>query len=230
MARYAIGDIHGCLVTFKALLNKINLNRYDELYLLGDYINKGPDSKGVLDYLMQLQREGYQLHCIRGNHDQFLIDACEKGDDLIALPAEDRELTLKSFGVKKLSQIPADYITFLKRCPLILELPDFVLVHGGLNFSLPNPLHTSATDILNLKQIHPDRSKLNNRILLHGHLPIPVQQIKSAVQTKDAAVNLDGGCVYYRNRNLSRLIALNLDNFKLTVQINAEMPYKIKIK
>ena len=51
MNKYAISDIHGCLKTFKALLTKLDFSKQDELYLLGDYIDRGPDSKGVIDYI-----------------------------------------------------------------------------------------------------------------------------------------------------------------------------------
>jgi len=53
---FAISDIHGCVKTFKKLvIDIINLSKEDKLYLLGDYINKGPDSKGVIDFIFTLQ-------------------------------------------------------------------------------------------------------------------------------------------------------------------------------
>ena len=70
MHRFAISDIHGCAKTFEALLDRIALSTQGELYLLGDYLDRGPDSKGVLDLIFRLQREGYAVHCLRGNHEQ----------------------------------------------------------------------------------------------------------------------------------------------------------------
>ena len=55
MTRYAIGDIHGGSKTFRALLDTLNLKHNDRLYLLGDYVDRGNDSKGVLDLILQLQ-------------------------------------------------------------------------------------------------------------------------------------------------------------------------------
>ncbi len=69
MRKLAIGDIHGCNKTFKALLDQINLSKDDELTLLGDYIDRGPDSKGVIDTIINLQSSGYQVRALRGNHD-----------------------------------------------------------------------------------------------------------------------------------------------------------------
>ncbi|MFT5168289.1 MAG: serine/threonine protein phosphatase 1, partial [Saprospiraceae bacterium] len=64
MKQYAISDIHGCAKTFKALLEQISFSKEDVLYLLGDYVDRGPDSKGVIDHIWQLQSEGYTVFCL----------------------------------------------------------------------------------------------------------------------------------------------------------------------
>jgi serine/threonine protein phosphatase 1 len=72
--RFAATDIHGCLKTFRHLVEiELCLRTTDTLYLLGDYVNKGPNSAGVLDYIVQLQAAGFQVHCLRGNHEQELL-------------------------------------------------------------------------------------------------------------------------------------------------------------
>ncbi|MEO6813790.1 MAG: metallophosphoesterase, partial [Ginsengibacter sp.] len=64
---FAIGDIHGCIHTFKKLLlDKIKVDKSDKIYCLGDYIDRGHDSKGVIDFILQLRSEGYEIHTIRG--------------------------------------------------------------------------------------------------------------------------------------------------------------------
>ena len=61
----AISDIHGCARTFKKLvLEKVVLDKQDTLFLLGDYINKGPDSKGVLDFIFELKNSGFNVQCL----------------------------------------------------------------------------------------------------------------------------------------------------------------------
>ena len=137
--RFAATDLHGCLRTFRYLVEEeLQLRPDDHLYLLGDYVNKGPDSAGVLDYLMQLQATGYQVQCLRGNHDQKLLDTIfSRGDgDMWRTPAE-QAMTLASFGVARPSQIAPRYVQWLAALPLQLELPDFLLVHAGFNFALP---------------------------------------------------------------------------------------------
>ena len=77
MARiFAIGDIHGCSNTFKRLLlDKIKIRKSDIIYCLGDYIDRGIDSKGVIDFILELRAEGYTIYTLRGNHEQMMLDA-----------------------------------------------------------------------------------------------------------------------------------------------------------
>ena len=74
---FAITDIHGCANTLDALLDQIGLSQSDHLYLLGDYIDRGPRSKEVLDILLALQRKQYPMTVLRGNHEQLFLDALQ---------------------------------------------------------------------------------------------------------------------------------------------------------
>jgi serine/threonine protein phosphatase 1 len=73
----AISDIHGNNKTFLDLLDKIALTKDDELYLLGDYIDRGPDSKGVIDTIWKLMDDNYRVFCIKGNHEEMLFRGIE---------------------------------------------------------------------------------------------------------------------------------------------------------
>lgn len=231
MARYALSDIHGCLVTFQKMLEEvIQLQPQDHLYLLGDYINKGPDSKGVLDYIFSLLRQGYHITCLRGNHDQIILDAIDKGEHTVWLTEEDKQKTLENFGVAHFQDIAPEYVVFIRSMPLLVLLDDYVLVHAGLDFSLSNPLLTSNHQLLNTKHMQVSLSKLGERTLIHGHLPVPLTTIEQAVTKKKASINLDAGCVYYRNREFGHLCALHLDKLSLFSIPNAEAPYPIKVK
>ncbi|UOQ73322.1 metallophosphoesterase family protein [Hymenobacter cellulosilyticus] len=138
MARYVTTDIHGCLHTFRHLIEKVlDLQPADELYLLGDYVNKGPDSRGVLDYLMDLPRRGYQVQCLRGNHDQELLDAARGRTHLSWASQADRSMTLKSFDITDCTAIPEPYLAWLETLPYELDIPGFTLVHAGYDFRLP---------------------------------------------------------------------------------------------
>ena len=73
MRQFVIGDVHGCKATLVALLEKINAQWDDEIYFLGDYIDRGRDSKGVLDTIFTLIEVGYKVTCLTGNHEAMLL-------------------------------------------------------------------------------------------------------------------------------------------------------------
>ena len=78
---FVIGDIHGCLDEFKRLVNKIDWNpEKDRIILLGDYIDRGPDSKGVVDYVLEIMELSPRIQCLMGNHEALFLDYLS-GDD-----------------------------------------------------------------------------------------------------------------------------------------------------
>lgn len=94
---YCVSDIHGCSKTLRALLRSISLTPTDTVYFLGDYVDRGPDSKGVLDIVMGMPN----AICLKGNHEDMMLKALEPtaGYDTKRLWMENGgEPTLKSFG------------------------------------------------------------------------------------------------------------------------------------
>src|SRR5574340_376577 len=74
--RFVIPDVHGCARTLRRLVEEVLvLEKADCLYLLGDYIARGPRSREVLDILLALPEEGYQVSPLRGNHEEMFITA-----------------------------------------------------------------------------------------------------------------------------------------------------------
>lgn len=229
MARYATSDLHGCLRTVRyAVETKVRLRPTDELYVLGDYVNKGPDSCGVLDYLMQLQAAGFQVYCLRGNHDQELLDAVYGRTAATWASAADRALTLQSFGVAEANHIPASYLRWLDSLPHQLDIPGFTLVHAGFNFRLPpDKMRQDWSTMLNIKQFVFDASRLQGRRLLHGHVPTPTAAVQRQIADRQGAISLDTGCVYRHNPELAHLAVLDLDTFQLQLCPNQEEDYPI---
>jgi serine/threonine protein phosphatase 1 len=229
--RFAATDLHGCLRTFRYLVEQeLRLHPTDHLYLLGDYVNKGPDSRGMLDYLMQLQYFGYQVHCLRGNHEhELLATICgtPNANDMWKLNAE-RNMTLASFGVAQAADIPIQYVQWMAALPLTLELPDFVLVHAGFDFALPPAkMRQDVHTMLYTKSFVFDPSRLAGKRLLHGHVPTPVVEVKEKVDAHAGAIGLDTGCVFLQNSELRHLAALDLDSWQLHLVENREDPYPI---
>ncbi len=230
MARYALTDIHGCVLTFKALvLEQLKLQKTDELYILGDLVNKGPDSKGVIDFILELREQQYQVHCLRGNHDHMLLKAAKKGPKALSLTDTEQRLVLESFGIEQFEDLPKEYRVFLKSLPYYLELPDYYLVHAGFNFAKED-IFEDKDAMLNLRGYEVNWSKLANKNLLHGHTPTALHSIKKTVSHKKPRVNLDAGCVYYRNAAYGNLVAMDLDTQQLFTQSNQDRPYPVARK
>src|SRR5690348_12378540 len=108
----AIGDIHGCARTFRRLLEKVELDRADTLYLLGDLIDRGPDSKGVIEMILKLLEDGFDIRPIRGNHEELMLLAIRSGvfEDLLDWLENGGGSTLMSYGVDYPSDIPMEHI------------------------------------------------------------------------------------------------------------------------
>ena len=136
MARWAITDIHGCCQTFINMVEKeLQITKEDELFLLGDYIDRGKDSKGVFDYIMHLQSENFKIQCLMGTHEDMLIEAFHNPLALSSWLRNGGIETLKSFDAKEVTDIPQKYIDFIKNLKLYIELDDYWLVHAGFNFN-----------------------------------------------------------------------------------------------
>lgn len=230
MARYALTDVHGCAQTLKALvLGKLKLQKQDELYVLGDLVNKGPDSKGVIDFIIHLQKQHYNVQCLRGNHDQMLLKAAAKGETALSLSPPEKELVLQSFGIHEFEQLAPKYVAFLSNLPYYLELPDYFLVHAGFDFKQDN-IFKDKEAMLNIRDYKPLPAKLNNKRLLHGHTPVALHTIKKSVAHINYSLNLDAGCVYYKNASYGNLLAIDLDSQELFIQPNEDRPYPVRRK
>lgn len=223
--RFVVGDIHGCYETFHALVNKkIKLTKKDHLYLLGDYINKGPKSKKTLNYILKLIEDGYQVFPLRGNHEDELLDAAKrKKPNLLKWTVRKSPDLLKKNG-----EVRKKHIDFIASLPYYYELPGFFLVHGGFNFEALNPL--KDTNAMLWKRMSEKDVKYIGRkiIVINGHQPLPLDTIRSRVFRRAKIIGLDNGVCYTKktkNREYVRmgnLCALNIDTFKLTVQPNIE--------
>ena len=77
----AIGDIHGCSRAFDTLIDAVSPEPDDQIITLGDYVDRGPDSRGVLDRLVALH-DGGRLIALRGNHDAMMLEARRRTDPL----------------------------------------------------------------------------------------------------------------------------------------------------
>src|SRR5215218_1348691 len=98
MPRYAISDIHGCCKTFRYMVEEVlHLQASDQLFLLGDYIDRGPDSKGVIDFILELRAKGYRVETLMGNHEFMMLETWEDASYLPLWLRNGGDTTLASF-------------------------------------------------------------------------------------------------------------------------------------
>lgn len=238
MARtLAIGDIHGCFKTLKTLLEeKIAIQKSDTLIFLGDYIDRGPDTKSVIDYLMALDAEGFTCIFLRGNHEQTLIDALENQLTLkkgwFSKPKNKifeawfeglggRE-TLQSYSLLELTGFPESHLEWLKSSVFYHKNEHFYFVHAGFNFT-ENDILSDPKAMLWTREFEYDAHKAGNRKIVHGHVPVKLDFLKECLSLpKIGFIPLDTGCVYKDRPGMGYLSAYDFSTETLYSLKNCE--------
>lgn len=222
MSNYAITDIHGCAKTFRKLITEIiKLEKTDHLYLLGDYIDRGPDSKGVIDFIFELREQGYHVTTLRGNHEQMLLESHKSPRHYQGWVMNGGGATLESFGAKGILQIPRPYLKFFSELDYYAETDTAFLVHAGFNFDHPNFLEDTQA-MMWLRNMKIDHDALKGKHVVHGHTPTPLTEIRKMVDNKETEINIDNGCKWAEMAVMGNLLALDLDTLELFVQENIE--------
>ena len=230
MARYAISDIHGCYKSFMALLEKIGFGKDDQLYLLGDLIDRGPASKMVIDEIIAMRENGNFVECLTGNHEWMFAEAIDETIPYVwdwhrfkRWIQNGGGTTMMNFGYKRiddLKQIDAKYPAFLKSCKPFIELERCYLVHAGFNFKAED-MWKDFTSMYWIRNWYPDidPEKINGKIIIHGHQPRHFETLETDIQKMEQPViDIDCGCVWNIRTGHGRLCALDLDSYKVTFQ------------
>lgn len=167
----AIGDIHGCLDALEGLLGAIELTQDDTLVVLGDMIDRGPDSAGVIERLVGLVAD-CRLIPLVGNHEQMMLEAASK-------PSQERfwlqnggQATLASYG-GKLSMMPSHHRTFFKHCQLCFESERHFFIHANYHPAMEfsrQPLDLALWQHIDRTLPPPHRS---GKMAVVGHTPQP---------------------------------------------------------
>lgn len=226
--KFAISDIHGCLQSFKALLNRIELQKEDELYLLGDYVDRGPDSKGVIDQIIKLRAAGHTVHCLMGNHENAMIQARTDDEVLDTWLRWGGQATLASFNIHSpfgIQDIPQQYWSFLESLEYYLEVDNYLLVHGGFNFEVKDPFGDTQAMMYIRNWYHQMNTQwLDGRIIVHGHTPTEKTTIKERRRYLEfsPALGIDNGCGFLDRPDHGRLCAFELNSRELYFQPNVE--------
>ncbi len=136
----AVGDLHGHYGLLRKVCGEVLPAQPagTRLVFLGDYIDRGPDSRLILEALMACQAQRPETVLLMGNHERMLLDAM-RGHRTELFLANGGWETLRSFGLtlETLHQLPEPYLEFLRSLPLYHETEDYIFVHAGLKPGLP---------------------------------------------------------------------------------------------
>lgn len=175
MRRFVIGDIHGCAKALRSLIETIDPKPEDELIFLGDYVDRGPNSKDVVEQLLELQRR-CQLVALRGNHEIMLLGVALGGLDSEAWLRCGGQATLASYG-GSLEKIPPAHFEFFQGLRPYYETDDAIFVHAGYQFDCEISRQDEVTTYWgHLTSPLPPRHCSGKRVFV-GHTPQPGGEI-----------------------------------------------------
>ncbi len=206
MSLIAIGDVHGCALTLDALIRSLDIGADDHLVFIGDYIDRGPDSKGVIDRLFAL-REKHTCTFLQGNHEELMLGYLDDGEyDLWAINGG--VATLESYGaVGNGSVIPEEHVEFVRETKMYLETDEFFFVHAGLKpgLTIAENLEVGDEMVYLWERGHLKATDLPwEKTVVCGHTPVPEPM------DTEKLINIDTGCVFYTHPSLGHLTAVRL--------------------
>ena len=206
MHYFVIGDIHGCYKQLEKILTYWNPEK-ERLVFLGDYIDRGPDSKRVLEKVMGLHKT-HEAIVLSGNHEEMLLNFIE--DPIGEFPVffhNGGQETLESFGL--LGSDPdffadaflkkhASVLKFLKEDTLdYYETPDFVFVHAGVDPHIDN-WRESGENFKWIRTSFHISPNPTGKTVVFGHTPTEYlnKDGSSHIWSTDNKIGIDGGCVF----------------------------------
>jgi serine/threonine protein phosphatase 1 len=188
---YAVGDIHGRMDLLEKLLVQIKTHagqekRQNSLVFLGDYVDRGPQSKDVVDYLMRMQWPGWDIVYLRGNHDQAVLDFLEDASFYRAWREFGAAETLLSYGVTPprfdaegafakahddfLRKCPESHVEFLRSLPFFHIVGDYMFVHAGVRPGIALD-RQSPEDMMWIREEFLFSDLRLDKVIVHGHSP-----------------------------------------------------------
>jgi serine/threonine protein phosphatase 1 len=194
MLTYAIGDVHGCLAKLLRLLDRClhhSGGRAHRFVFVGDYIDRGPDSCGAIETLIELQGErGDDVICLRGNHEALMLEALDTGDPILWFMNGAAE-TLASYGVEHPSALPPQHVDWVAALPFWFDDGQRYFVHAGVNPALPLDRQTDR-DRLWIREPFLTSTRDFGRLIVHGHTPMRT----GLPDLRPNRLNIDTGAVY----------------------------------
>ncbi|MEM7627464.1 MAG: metallophosphoesterase family protein [Planctomycetota bacterium] len=170
MPTFAIGDIHGCLTALQTLAATVPFKAKDKLIVLGDYVDKGPDTAGVLDWLCD-RWAGGNLVALLGNHDLLMLEARESAANFDVWMDCNGHTTLASYDLPlrraSLDKIPKKHWKFLESTELYYENKTHFYVHGNVDPDLP--LKKQPEYLLLWEKFYDPSPHMSGKTMVCGH-------------------------------------------------------------
>lgn len=214
MRTYAIGDVHGCRDSLVDLLAEITHEPLfdwcqDRFVFLGDYVDRGPDTKGVLDVVMELQSSmPGSVTCLRGNHEDMMLDThAGRSFDWLSNGGYN---TLKSFGVDAIAGVPPQYIDWIKSLKLFYQDEYRFYVHAGIDPWDPLDQQIAHPEVYKntwmwVRHEFLNKQRLYDKLIVHGHTVTPYDSSAGHARCTTAPnvlpnrVNVDTAAVFGGN-------------------------------
>jgi len=203
---YAVGDVHGCLPELELVLQFLKLSEKitakDIVVFIGDYIDRGPDSKGVIELLLKFRGDFPKTIFLRGNHEDMLLSYLGKGGrDGSAYLMNGGAACLESYGLDPktlttppaegvLAAIPPAHLEFFLRLENYVVATQCIFAHAGLN-PLRDLRHQVESDLFWIRDEFIQNRHFFDRPVVFGHTPY--EEVLFNLPFK---IGIDTGCVY----------------------------------
>ncbi len=192
---FSIGDVHGCRGHLERLLDIIPWQpSVDRLVFMGDYIDRGPESREVVEIVSDLARKHPRVTCLKGNHEQMLMNYLEGNDPLMYIMNGGRA-TLASYGASPIGgpalRLPAGHLEFLRSLSVTLETDEFLFVHAGIKPGI-SIAEQNPEDLLWIRDEFFLSEMRFEKTVVFGHTPFDEPMVLAD------RIGIDTGAVYGR--------------------------------
>ena len=226
MVVYAIGDVHGRLdllsLMHEAIADDLEQRKAADWRIvhLGDYVDRGPDSRGVLDFLVDAQQRDSRVLSLAGNHDIGFLDFLAEPDPTSIFARYGGAQTARSYGVDLdftdldrfdathldlAAAVPEAHVDFMRSLKFSLTFGDFFFCHAGIRPMVPLD-QQDQHDLIWIRDEFHRHAQLHPKIIVHGHTPTPDPEVLAN------RINLDTGAF-----STGRLTALIIDGAEKTI-------------
>jgi serine/threonine protein phosphatase 1 len=192
---YAIGDIHGSLDKLKSLIAACRQDaagREMILVFIGDYIDRGPESAGVVRFVLSLQQEMRErIITLKGNHEAWALAILDGEMPLGPWLLNGGAATLESYGVGDVEDLPRAHLDWMRSLQLTYDDGRRFFVHAGVDPQRPLGAQEESV-LLWIREPFLDDERDYGRLVVHGHTPLPAGK----PDLRHNRLNLDTAAVF----------------------------------